>query len=386
MLKEIPKKIVDFNLEIGPLTTSESVTMKFLSLQDTTAGTFSKAQLPQSEVKKLETPSKNTGFISKSDSAKKLTSIVVSKTNLAATTPSDETSSTKIESKTFPFKPGYSAQTYQYNFLLDIPHKTISQEFNERIGITKSTHTTPVKENKSPVTTAVVVQNTPTSFQGNVRANASLDWLPGLLLVSLFTFSWIKMIYQKYVVQVVTSLVNYQVSIRLLREKNVLFRNMSIGLNFVFALNIGLFIFFYIQCYSLNQINSNNFLSTLIYCTGIIVLYNLKTTVCKLLGNLFLVKEQFAEYVHNIHLYNKNIGLFLFPIVIAYPYITNNQIKPIIINIGLAIVIGMSLLLIYRGFQIIMRSGVSIFYLILYLCAVEILPVLLLVKYSYTLI
>ena len=195
-----------------------------------------------------------------------------------------------------------------------------------------------------------------------------------------------KILYQKYILQIITASINYQASIRLLREKNVLFKNMSVGLNIVFVINMGLFLFFVMSYYNFSQIiSTNNFLSVLIYCLMIASIYITKTLLCRLIGFLFLAQNEFSEYVHNINLFNKNIGLFLFPAVIMVPYI-NNYLKPYIVYAGIILFLAILVLRIIRGFQIIIHKGVSSFYLILYLCAVEILPVLLIVKYSSTLI
>lgn len=212
-----------------------------------------------------------------------------------------------------------------------------------------------------------------------------MAWLPGILLPGLFLFTWIKYAYSKYLVQIVSSTVNYQVSGRLFRERNALLRNMSVGLNLIFAINVGLLVLYLFNFYHITQINHNLFISLLIYSIGITVVYTVKIFFCKVLGYIFLVREEFAEYVHNVTLFNKNIGMFLFPVVILYPYV-DHPLKPVVIYTGIVLYIIMILLRSLRSFQIIIRKGVSVFYLILYLCAVEILPVLLLIKLSSTMI
>jgi hypothetical protein len=212
-----------------------------------------------------------------------------------------------------------------------------------------------------------------------------MNWVPLILLLSLFAFALIKIQYKRYVDQVVNSLINYQVSLRLLRERNVLFRNMSLGMNLVFGLNLGLFIFFILENFGIKQQFSDKFLNVLLYSGGLIILYSLKSFICRLIGYVFKVQSEFMEYVHNINLFNKNIGLFLFPVVIAFPYIDEN-LRPVVIYLGISILAIMVFLRTVRSVQIIMRKGVSLFYLILYLCAIEILPVLLVVKYSGTLV
>ena len=143
--------------------------------------------------------------------------------------------------------------------------------------------------------------------------------------------------------------------------------------------------FYIIDYFQLSQILENKFLSTCIYTVAILAVYTLKTIVCKFLGYVFLVQDEFDEYLHNVNLFNKNIGLILFPVVVLYPFI-NDSIKPVILYSGLFFAAGLFILRLHRGFQIIMKKGISFFYLILYLCAIEILPILILLKFTGVLI
>lgn len=267
------------------------------------------------------------------------------------------------------------------NFLLNIPAKTYiqpQQAFTDSMRYSK-------KDSVVLQSSLMQASSASNNFQGSVKAETGMNWLIITLLVSLFTFSWMRMVYEKFIVQIVGAMVNYQVSLRLFRERNVLFKNISLGLNFTFALNCGLFIFYVVDFLGMEQALPYKFLSMLVYTMGVAIIYSLKSGTCKFLGYVFLVKDEFDEYIHNVRLYNKNIGLFLFPVIIVYPFI-GDPAKPYIIYSGFLIIGMLILLRIHRGFQIIMKKGVSIFYLILYLCAIEILPVLLLIKFAASLI
>lgn len=267
------------------------------------------------------------------------------------------------------------------NFLMNIPAKTYIQPQQA------FTDTTRYSKPDFVAIHSTIKQTLPANnnFQGSVKAETGMNWLVITLLVSLFTFSWLKLVYEKFIVQIVGAMVNYQVSLRLFRERNVLFKNISLGLNFTFALNCGLFIFYVVDLFRMEQVLPYKFLSMLVYTLGIALIYSIKSGVCKFLGYVFLVKDEFDEYIHNVRVYNKNIGLFLFPVIIVYPFIIGPA-KPYVIYAGFLIIGTLILLRIHRGFQIIMKKGVSIFYLILYLCAIEILPVLLLIKLAASLI
>lgn len=115
--------------------------------------------------------------------------------------------------------------------------------------------------------------------------------------------------------------------------------------------------------------------------SGIILLaYFVKIIVTRILGNIFEVKEASSEYVYNILLFNKTIGLLLFPICLLLAYA--RQIPPeILIWAG---IVSWSLVLIYRLLRVILigisNSSVSFFYIILYLCTLEIIPFVVILK------
>jgi hypothetical protein len=386
MLKGITN--VEYCQESIPFTAFESVIVTSVSTQDTSK-TLPNTMSHRTLEKSSTGLTRSTVQIYQDSASKKSAQDKVVHAQLYTTYPivklkSKDTSSVKIHHQINPVehKRNDQDELYGNNFLLAIPHKNLSQNFDTTLLKSKPKQDTVPAQNHITVSSAVVLEKN--GFEGKPR-NVSIDWLPGILLISLFTFSWMKLLYQKYLVQVITSTVNYNVSQRLFRERNVLFRNMALGLNLVFAVNTGLFIFFILSYFNIDQVSQKPLNNILLYSFAVTLLYNIKTFFCKMLGNIFMVKEEFSEYVHNINLYNKNIGLFLFPVVILFPYV-NDNIKPFIIYLGILTITSMFLLRIYRGLQIIMRKGVSTFYLILYLCAVEILPVLVLIKYSITLI
>lgn len=108
--------------------------------------------------------------------------------------------------------------------------------------------------------------------------------------------------------------------------------------------------------------------------------YFVKIVSTKILGNIFEVKEASSEYVYNILLFNKTIGLLLFPICLLLAYA--RQIPPeILIWTG---IVSWCLILIYRTLRIVLigmsNSSVSFFYIILYLCTLEIIPFIVILK------
>lgn len=112
----------------------------------------------------------------------------------------------------------------------------------------------------------------------------------------------------------------------------------------------------------------------------ILCVYLVKIIATRILGNIFEVKEASSEYVYNILLFNKTIGLILFPVCLLLAYA--RQIPPeILVWTG---IVSWCLILVYRLLRVILigfsNSSVSFFYIILYLCTLEIIPFIVILK------
>ncbi|MEO5641960.1 MAG: DUF4271 domain-containing protein [Bacteroidia bacterium] len=122
-------------------------------------------------------------------------------------------------------------------------------------------------------------------------------------------------------------------------------------------------------------LNGFGMISVIILCV-----YLVKIIATRMLGNIFEVKEASSEYVYNILLFNKIIGLVLFPICLLLAYARQIPAE-ILIWSG---IVSWCFILIYRLLRIILigisNSSVSFFYIILYLCTLEIIPFVVILK------
>jgi hypothetical protein len=110
---------------------------------------------------------------------------------------------------------------------------------------------------------------------------------------------------------------------------------------------------------------------------GVMAMYFIKSLTCLVTGIIFKAWPVFEEYVHNFYMLNKNLGLYLFVFNLFIPFV-NPVIAGILLKAGLGVVIFFYLLRILRGFQIIFHKEVSIYYMILYFCTLEVLPIIIL--------
>ncbi|MGF1584644.1 MAG: DUF4271 domain-containing protein [Bacteroidales bacterium] len=207
----------------------------------------------------------------------------------------------------------------------------------------------------------------------------STIWIPALVILSLLLLAWIKLIYVQFLTPVLVSAFNYKESVKLYHGKNAPAQNAFLILNVIFAINGGLFLLFVSGFFNLDLPDIKPVLLFLGAFACLVLLYMLKSFSLKLLGFLFDKQRLFSEYSYNISLYNKIYGLLLLPLVVGILY-GSDVIHDTIIYAGLALGGVFYLLQLFRGFEIIVRKDFSIFYLILYLCAFEIFPIMVIYK------
>lgn len=112
----------------------------------------------------------------------------------------------------------------------------------------------------------------------------------------------------------------------------------------------------------------------------ILAMYIVKILGVRLLGFIFEMKDAAQEYVYNIVLFNKTVGLILFPVTLCLAYA--RQLPPQWLVIGG--LVSWAIVLVYRFVRLswigLSGKGVSFLYIILYLCTLEILPFVVIIK------
>lgn len=212
-----------------------------------------------------------------------------------------------------------------------------------------------------------------------------IDWVTILLVVSFALFGWLRLFHKKYLLSLLKSTISYQVAYSLYRDKNSLMQRASFIGNILFVSNVSLFVVQLSKIFHLQWVDMPTYKLYIIAVACLIGLYIFRAITTGFIGFVFLKQQVFSEYFHHVHLYTKNIGLFLFPVVIALQFLTYDYLD-FIVYIGLGIVLVFYIAQLLRSFQIIKRKNVSIFYMILYLCAFEFAPFLILYKMFLTLI
>ena len=205
------------------------------------------------------------------------------------------------------------------------------------------------------------------------------DWMLVIVVVSLMLFAWIRVGFGRFVNTVVQASYNFFTARRIFEEANVVRSRIFVFFNLLFYINIGLFSSQCIDFFNLNPDNIQGFTLFGICFALFFMIYTIKSFLLSFLDFLFLTSGGFVSYNFTIFLYNKVYGLLLIPIVALLPFVSPSMAQ-IIIAIGAGLFVLFYFFRILRGIQIAFKNRLSIFYLFLYLCALEILPLLVLYK------
>ncbi len=214
-----------------------------------------------------------------------------------------------------------------------------------------------------------------------LRADNNPDWLLGVFFVILILLARIRLYFGKYIIPIIYSGISIQSFQNLYRNRNSHYIQAGINFHLIFFLTTGLFLFQMFGIYWPEPGRGSPpgiraYLVIILILAGWLLL---KYIVHWLIGLISDEKSLFNENYHSVLLYNKTMGVFLIPVVLGLAYI-DSPVSKFLVYAGVGIIIIIYILRIFRLIILFISNRVSIFYSIMYLCALEILPVLILFR------
>ena len=245
-----------------------------------------------------------------------------------------------------------------------------------------------IYENQESIndTTEVILvepkKSTSTQPQPGSSENINHAWYLIIFLLALAQLAWVKLYYGKFFVPVFYSLISYKTENNLYRNKNTPFIRYSFGMNTIFFLIAPLFFYQVSNFYGFNILPYSPMVNYLILAGVFIGWYLVKFITLRLIGYISHSEKLFNEYFFSFSLSVKNITLFLLPISVFEAYI-DVGVNHLFIYLGVVLVGLVYVLRIFRLFYLFLIKRLSVLYGILYLCALEILPILILIRILY---
>ena len=210
------------------------------------------------------------------------------------------------------------------------------------------------------------------------NSNFEGDWITGILFFAFILLVSVRASFSKYISTLFQSLINYPTAFRMFREKNYSILHGSFRLEALFYVVFSVFIFQIIVLVS----NNNSLFTLSFYGTtlGIVVFYFLtKKLAYFALGSIFTGASDTREFLFNMDNFNRGAGIILFPVVALIAYFPAEN-PMIAVFLGILTTLVFYVMLLKRGISILLKKQFPIFYLFLYLCTLEILPLLLIYK------
>lgn len=216
----------------------------------------------------------------------------------------------------------------------------------------------------------------------NYRANYLVV---SVLLISTIILIILQRYFKNLVGTILKSVINQQLAERLYREKNIMLMRVFLGLNLISTVVISLFIWIVLTYFRLFNADDEPlrifYIILAVFLSFLIVRYILLIA----LGHLFLSDSLIKMFLHQNYLLTKSLAIILTPLLLC-SYFSVIYLSDFFFYLTIFVAISMFLYRYIMAIQIILKNRVLIFYSILYLCTLEILPVLIGLKFIISLI
>ncbi|MEN9444147.1 MAG: hypothetical protein RIS47_1037, partial [Bacteroidota bacterium] len=208
--------------------------------------------------------------------------------------------------------------------------------------------------------------------------SADLPLIVVLSVVGLLTLA--KVIYSKYLGQIFRTLVSYSESYKAYRDNNFVARQFYFFAHVIYFLILALFVSTQLEINGLSIGSYDNFVNFGLIFVALVVLSFFKRVVLKTLGQLFMAYRIAEEYWFQSLSINIVASFVAFPVLCAQVIFTGEY--DIYFTTSLWVIVGLAYLMrVVRALRLTSAKQLSVLYMILYLISLEVLPVLLALKY-----
>jgi hypothetical protein len=205
------------------------------------------------------------------------------------------------------------------------------------------------------------------------------DWILGLLLACFILLAWVQVFYRRRLRQILMAPYSRRFLSQLVRDGDLFSERIALATGVIYLVTLSLFI------YQLNELvlvmDTGKLLRGFPLFSLIIVLlfcfWILKIGLMRFLSFIFKTRQTTREYILNILIFNILTGIFLLPLLIFVVYMKS----VIFLWICMIIFVLFFFFRFLRGFLIgISITKFSYVFLFVYLCSLEILPLMILMK------
>lgn len=204
------------------------------------------------------------------------------------------------------------------------------------------------------------------------------SWLIIALMLILIGLGLVRIFFYPTFLNIIQSYYNERVLMQISKEDSVLTSWPYILLFLIFSFSMGLFVSIYFSSVeSAAFLTVNNFLKLSLVIGGLFIA---KLIFIRIIAVIFQAEKVARSYITVLYIVYFNSMMFLIPLLILALFLPFEYLDYLMI----IMIVGALFLFTYRmirtALNLLGSLKFSIFYLILYLCALEIAPILILVK------
>lgn len=225
----------------------------------------------------------------------------------------------------------------------------------------------------------------PTS-SGPIDRTQTADWVLVVMLLALGILGYLRTSSNKRLQQLVNAFVSNRFVRQMLREEQAYTNRATVLLTVNYWAMAGLFITQIFQHgWPMGEPMTNSWLPRgplffFLAFGGVAGFYLVKFVLIKICGWLFNILQASEEYLFNFQLFATVQGLVLIPVVASVAYLDWAE-PALTITVGAFLSMGFLIVRLFKGIYLgISTTNFSWFYIIVYICSLEILPLLILAK------
>ncbi len=215
---------------------------------------------------------------------------------------------------------------------------------------------------------------------GFIMSGYSFAWYFYLLMILLIAYAVARAFLGRLLSSTFTAAISYNNAVSLFNDNSQLQRQRDSVLYGFYFLSLGFFLMLISNLQNWRPYDLEGFSLFAFFTLLTFLVFYTRRIILNLIGHVFFSLTLFREYLYHGYSYNKLLGIVLIPLNFAIVY-TNGIIQKIVVIISVSALISVIIMKIFRGLLFSYKHNVFNFYLFLYLCALEIVPIFLIYKW-----
>ena len=205
------------------------------------------------------------------------------------------------------------------------------------------------------------------------------NWQIIILIGTILMLGFVKAFSSSRFKLSIKALFNYSVAQEITREEKVFFHRSNVLYTMIHLLTTSLFLYHLKEVINNSAIKESSFKSFILILGFLTVIYLTKYLFSKALFFILNSTSTASEYIFNVSLFNNLLGIILIPLL-SLIYFSSLSFSFLLLYIAIPLIVLIFLFRLFRLYVMGNEKGISYFYIFLYICTLEILPLVVLYR------